>query len=156
MTTSNSTSSTQQKSVGDTAVDGLLAGIGAGLVMALFLLLVGLLNGDSVTAVFGRFDPGQTHNWLTGLIVHLAVSSIYGILFGLLYLLVVRIRPSLMRFSWLLGLVYGLLLYAIAQTALATGVDSGLRQLTAVNLIMSHAVYGVVVGYLMGRVARSA
>jgi hypothetical protein len=151
MTTSNSTHSYKQKSIGDTAVDGLLAGIGAGLVMALFLLLVGLLNGDSATAVFGRFDPGQNQLWLTGLIIHLAVSSIYGILFGLLYLLAVRIRPSLGRFSWLLGLAYGLLLYAIAQTALATGVDSGLRQLTAVNLLIAHVVYGVVLGYLVRR-----
>ena len=151
MTTSNSTSSYKQKSIGDTAVDGLLAGIGAGLVMALFLLLIGLLNGDSATAVFGRFDPGTNKQWLTGFIVHLAVSSIYGILFGLLYLLVVRIRPSLFRFSWLIGLAYGLLLYAIAQTALATGVDSGLAQFTAVILLLAHVIYGLVLGIILGR-----
>ena len=150
MTMSNSTSSYQQKAIGETAVDGLLAGIGAGLVMALFLLLMGLLNGDSAAVVFGRFDVGQNHLWLTGFIIHLAVSSIYGIVFGLLYLLMVRIWSPVVRFSWLLGLVYGLLLYAIAQTALATGVDSGLRQLTAVNLLIAHVVFGVVLGYLMG------
>jgi hypothetical protein len=151
MTTSNSTSSNQQKSIGETAVDGLLAGIGAGLVMALFLLLVGLLNGDSAAVVLGRFDPGQNHLWLTGFIIHLAVSSIYGILFGLLYLLLVRIRPPLVQFSWLLGLAYGLLLYAIAQTALSTGADSGLLQFTAVHLLIAHAVYGVVLGFQIGR-----
>lgn len=151
MTTSNSTSSYQQKSMGDTAVDGLLAGIGAGLVMALFLLLIGLLNGDLATAVFGRFDPGQNQQWLTGLVIHLAVSSIYGIVFGLLYLVLIRIRPSWARPSWLLGLAYGLLLYGVVQTALATGIDSGLVQFTAVILLLAHAIYGVVLGIILGR-----
>lgn len=151
MTTSNSTSSYQQKSMGDTAVDGLLAGIGAGLVMALFLLLIGLVNGDLATAVFGRFDPGQNQQWLTGLVIHLAVSSIYGIVFGLLYLVLIRIRPSWARLSWLLGLAYGLLLYGVVQTALAMGIDSGLVQFTAVILLLAHAIYGLVLGILLGR-----
>ena len=151
MTTSKATSTYQQKSLGDTAVDGLLAGIGAGLVMALFLLLIGLLNGDLATAVFGRFDPGQNQQWLTGLVIHLAVSSIYGIVFGLLYLVLIRIRPSWARLSWLLGLAYGLLLYGVVQTALATGIDSGLVQFTAVILLLAHAIYGLVLGIILGR-----
>ena len=151
MTTSKATSTYQQKSLGDTAVDGLLAGIGAGLVMALFLLLIGLLNGDLATAVFGRFDPGQNQQWLTGLVIHLAVSSIYGIVFGLLYLVLIRIRPSWARFSWLLGLAYGLLLYGVVQTVLAMGVDSGLVQFTAVILLLAHAIYGLVLGIILGR-----
>ena len=151
MMTSKATSTYQQKSLGDTAVDGLLAGIGAGLVMALFLLLIGLLNGDSATAVFGRFDPGQNQQWLTGLVIHLAVSSIYGIVFGLLYLVLIRIRPSWERLSWLLGLAYGLLLYGVVQMALATGIDSGLVQFTAVTLLIAHAIYGLVLGGILGR-----
>ena len=151
MTTSKATSTYQQKSLGDTAVDGLLAGIGAGLVMALFLLLIGLLNGDLATAVFGRFDPGQNQQWLTGLVIHLAVSSIYGIVFGLLFWVLIRIRPSWARLSWLLGLAYGLLLYGVVQTALATGIDSGLVQFTAVILLLAHATYGLVLGILLGR-----
>lgn len=137
--------------MGDTAVDGLLAGIGAGLVMALFLLLIGLVNGDLATAVFGRFDPGQNQQWLTGLVIHLAVSSIYGIVFGLLYLVLIRIRPSWARLSWLLGLAYGLLLYGVVQTALAMGIDSGLVQFTAVILLLAHAIYGLVLGIILGR-----
>ena len=151
MTTSKATSTYQQKSLGDTAVDGLLAGIGAGLVMALFLLLIGLLNGDLATAVFGRFDPGQNQQWLTGLVIHLAVSSIYGIVFGLLYLVLIQIWPSWARLSWLLGLAYGLLLYGVVQTALATGIDSGLVQFTAVILLLAHAIYGLVLGIILGR-----
>lgn len=151
MTTSNSTSANQQKSLGDTAVDGLLAGIGGGLVMALFLLLIGLLNGGSATAVFGRFDPGQNQQWLTGLVIHLAVSSIYGIVFGLLFRVLIRIRPSWARLSWLLGLAYGLLLYGVVQTALAMGIDSGLVQFTAVILLLAHAIYGLVLGIILGR-----
>lgn len=151
MTTSKATSTYQQKLLGDAAVDGLLAGIGAGLVMALFLLLIGLLNGDLATAVFGRFDPGQNQQWLTGLVIHLAVSSIYGIVFGLLFRVLIRIRPSWARFSWLPGLAYGLILYGVVQTALATGIDSGLVQFTAVILLLAHAIYGLVLGIILGR-----
>ncbi|HFQ92626.1 MAG TPA: hypothetical protein ENK32_01335 [Anaerolineae bacterium] len=150
MATTNS-SSAQNKRVGDTAVNGLIGGIIAGLVMALVLLAAGFLNGESPAVVLQRFDPAQANNWLVGLLTHLAVSAVYGLVFGLIALGLLRIRPSLARFSWLMGLIYGLVLYGIARAAFLSGVNSGLAQFTAVYLFVSHAVYGLVLGFIIGR-----
>ncbi|MCA9957294.1 MAG: hypothetical protein KC434_21345, partial [Anaerolineales bacterium] len=67
-----------EKTTGDTAVDGLIAGLVAGLTMGLFLTLGGLLNGRQPLETLSFFDPARAGSWLTGLLAHLAVSSIYG------------------------------------------------------------------------------
>lgn len=141
----------REQTWGDTAVDGLLAGLIGGVLMTLFLALVGWAGGAPPQATVALFDPAQTGNWLSGLLAHLAVSAIYGLVLALLLRGVRRIRPSWARFSWLLGLAYGLLLYGVVQTALATGIDSGLVQFTAVILLIAHAIYGLVLGIILGR-----
>ena len=151
MATTNSSPSVQNKSIGDTAVNGLIGGIGAGLVMALLLLIAGFLNGEAPTTVFQRLDPINANSWMVGVLTHLAVSAVYGLIFGLILMGLVRVRPSLARFGWLIGLIYGLVLYAIARTALLSGIDSGMAQFTAVHLFISHAVYGLVLGFIIGR-----
>lgn len=93
--------SRQRRTTSDAAVDGLLAGIGAAIIMALFLLAAGFLSGDSPAIVLGRFDPLEGGSPLTGLLTHLAVAAIYGLVFGLIFLALVRLRPSLMKFGWL-------------------------------------------------------
>ena len=97
----------KHKTMGDTAVDGLLAGILAGLGMAAYLVLAGLLTGVAPAVMLGRFDPRQAGNWLTGSVAHLAMSGVYGIIFALLFWGLVRLRPSLARWGWLLGLALG-------------------------------------------------
>ena len=141
----------KSKTIGDAAIDGLLAGIGAGLVMALLLLVVGALSDDSPVTVMERFDPVGSQNLATGLLTHLAVSSIYGAIFGLLFLALVRLRPSSPRFGWLAGLIYGLVLYAIAQVGISAGADTGLADYSAPVLLPAHAVYGLVTGFVIGR-----
>lgn len=140
-----------KKGIGDRAVDGLLAGIGAGVAMAIFLLVVGLISSESPATILSRFDPVNASNMITGLLTHLAVSAIYGVIFGLLVWAIVQVKSSLLRFGWLVGLLYGVALYAIAQGAFWAGVDSGLMQFTAVVLFLAHAVYGLVLGMLVGR-----
>jgi hypothetical protein len=71
-----------QSSWGDTAVDGLLAGVGAGALMAAFLLAAAGMAGQDWQSVLRQFDPGLTPAPLTGLVTHLAVSGVYGILFA--------------------------------------------------------------------------
>ena len=151
MTLPDRSSTMPKKMIGDRAVDGLLAGIAAGGIMALFLVADGWLNRESAATVLGRFDPVTANNLVTGSLTHLAVSAIYGMLFGILIWGLGRIRPSLLRFSWLLGLLYGLVLYAVAQFAFQAGVDSGLKQFMAVLLLLAHAVYGLSLGYILGR-----
>ena len=75
---------------GDAAIDGLFGGLLAGVVMAVFLVVAGLAVGDSPGEVLARFAPGGAQSPLGGLIAHLAVSGIYGALFGLGCQLVAR------------------------------------------------------------------
>ncbi len=49
----------RQASLGEAAVDGLLAGIGAGAAMAAYLVLAGLLMGEAPGVMLGRFDPAS-------------------------------------------------------------------------------------------------
>lgn len=151
MTTQDLSAPIKRRSVGDSAIDGLLAGIGAGLAMALFLLVAGLLSSVTPAEVIGRFDPAQTNSVVTGLFTHLAVSAIYGVIFGLLFLALIRLRPPLTRYGWLAGLIYGLLLYAIARGAIGAGVDSGLANYSVTVLLLAHAIYGLVTGMVIGR-----
>jgi hypothetical protein len=151
MTIQNISAPTKQRSVGDSAIDGLLAGIGAGLVMALFLLVTGLVSGISPAEVIGRFDPVRANSVVTGLFTHLAVSAIYGVIFGLLFLALARFRPAWTRYGWLAGLVYGLVLYVIARSAILAGVDSGLADYSTTILLLAHAVYGLFTGLVIGR-----
>ena len=46
---------TGTKSSGDAAVDGLLAGLGAGIAMAAYLIVAGVLGGESPVLVLSRF-----------------------------------------------------------------------------------------------------
>lgn len=151
MTKRELSTSMKSKTIGDAAIDGLLGGIGAGLAMVLLLVIVVAMGGGSPAAVMERFDPLGSYNVVTGTLAHLAVSAIYGALFGLLFLVLIRLRPSLLRFGSLAGLVYGLLLYAIARSAFLTGIDSGLAYYSTPVLLLSHALYGLVTGTVIGR-----
>jgi len=135
-----------KKSLGDTAVDGLVAGLPAGLAMAIVLALAGLLSGTPLLVTLGYFDPAQAGNWLTGLLAHLAVAAIYGVVFALLMGMVDWIRPSLSRLVVLWGGVYGLVLLAVAYGVWFTAVASPLAQIAAWQMAAAHVVYGLGLG----------
>jgi len=141
----------REKTMGDTAVDGLLAGLVGGAAMALFLAAAGWLAGAPPLTTLAYFDPAQTGSWLTGLLAHLAVSAIYGVGFGLLWGVVGRIRPSLARWGWLLGLGYGLLLWLVALGLVVTAVGAPLAQIPAWQFGLTHLIYGLVLGFWLGR-----
>lgn len=132
---------------GDTAVDGLIAGLGGGVLMALFLALVGWAGGTPPQATLALFDPAQPGNWLSGLLAHLAVSAIYGLILALLLRGVGRLRPSLAKRPWLWGAVYGLLLWSLATGAVLTAVASPLEQIPAVEFVLAHLLYGLAAGH---------
>ena len=46
----------KDKTIGDAAIDGLLAGIGAGLAMALLLLIVGALSGGISFVIYRAIE----------------------------------------------------------------------------------------------------
>ena len=142
----------RERTWGDTAVDGLLAGFVGGLLMGLFLGVAGWLNGGSLLATLGYFDPAQTGSWLTGLLAHLAVSAIYGVGLALLLRVVGWIRPSLTKLAWLFGGLYGLLLWGLAVGVVLTAVDSSLAQIPAWEFGLAHLLYGLVAGYRLQKV----
>jgi len=141
----------REKKRGDTAVNGLIAGILAGLVMAAYLVLAGVLSDVPPAVMLGRFDPALEARWLNGTLAHLAVSSVYGVVFAFLFAAMVHIRPSLLRFGWLLGLVYGLALLTMARGVVLPIADSSLLQISTGHLLIAHAIYGLLLGFEIGR-----
>jgi hypothetical protein len=137
------------KSFGDLAVDGLLQGLAAGAIMLAFLLGVGMLEGVAPAAVLARFGLPGSATAVTGLLGHLAVSAVLGLVWGVLYGELLRRVPAP---AWLLGGVYGLLLYAGAALFVVSA--TGLADFAPWQLLMAHVAYGVTLGWLSGRVVR--
>jgi len=139
------------RTFGDAAVDGLLAGAGAGFVMAAYLWVVGLVQGLPAATVLGRFDPGPAASPLTGALVHLAVSGVYGAIFGLGWRLSGSL-PLLRRVPvWALGTAYGLLLLGVAWLVILPGTGALVRDVPLPHLALAHLLYGATLGILAGR-----
>lgn len=135
----------------DAIVDGLFRGVVAGLAMLVVLALAGLTYGDSPLGVVARFDPAGGEGALVGLLAHLAVSGIYGALFGLLSIPVLR-RAS--RPAWAplaLGAVYGLLLALVAHYVLLPGVESPLLGIPMLQFSLGHLLYGLILGFFASK-----
>jgi hypothetical protein len=131
----------------DALINGLLSGILAGAIMLVFLFLVGLLNGTSLTETLLRFSiPGQPSSPITSLLMHLGMSSVYGAFYGMLYKLVPRI-PKAGPARWLSGAVFGLLLYLFATLLLLPNFESSLADISSPVFLTAHLAYGLVLGH---------
>lgn len=134
-------------SAGDAAAAGLLHGLAAGLAMAAVLAAAGLLAGRTPASTLAAFSLSQqpaVSSAVTGLLGHLAVAAVYGLIWGLAWR-VIGGRTAIP--AWLGGLVYGLLLWGGAQL-LVRSFGSGLAQLAPWALLAGHLVYGLTVGWL--------
>jgi hypothetical protein len=131
----------------ETAIDGLGYGFLAGLVMMVVLFGFGLFQGSSPAEVLDRFAPPLAERGtLTAGLAHLAVSAVYGAIFGLLWSqLATRRLPG-----WLVGLAYGLVLLLVARFLQVSMPDEALN-LPFVQLLVAHLVYGGSLGGLFGR-----
>jgi hypothetical protein len=142
-----------QSSLGDVVIDGLLKGILAGAAMLLYLLVTGLLLGEDPALMLARFSPEGGATPFLGSMIHLGVSAIYGVFFGLIcWFLFWRRRSSPTR--WILvfaGLAYGLALWLIAQFLLLPGTGSSMAQFAVGNLAIAHLLYGALLGLLVSR-----
>lgn len=141
----------QKKTIGDVAVDGLLAGMTAGLVMAGVLLVLRLLDGAGVAETLGRFDPGSNNSPIVGGLMHLAVAGLDGALFALAYHTLRRRLPVLGHYSWLAGAAYGLVLWLVAQSVLMRDLNAGLAVIAPWQFALAHLAFGIVLGYAIGR-----
>lgn len=146
MSTSNSVN-VRPASAGDAAVAGLLHGLAAGLAMAVVFVVAGLLRGQGPAGTLAAFTlSGQpvAANALTGLLGHLAVAAVYGLVWGLAWRAIGR-RIAIP--AWLGGFVYGLLLWGVAQV-LVRSIGASLALIAPWALLAGHLVYGVMLGFL--------
>ena len=136
-------------SAGDAAVGGLLHGLAAGLAMAVFLVAAGLVQGQTPASVLGVFTISGEPNVLAGLLGHLALSAVLGLVWGVLYGSLLR-RLSVP--AWVLGAAYGLALY-VGAAIFVVGA-TGLAAFAPWQLLAAHALYGLTLGLLSGRMIR--
>ena len=139
--------------LGENAVDGLLTGIAAGLAMAVYLACAALILNEGIDIMLGRFAPEPESMLLTGILLHFATSGIYGMVFGVLNRWVERILNN--QITWLFGLVYGFLLWFLAQFVYLPGTGSRLLEIPVIHFLIAHLVFVVVLGsFLHWRVTR--
>lgn len=156
MTESKNYTLGRQKSAGDVAVDGLLAGLLAGALMAALLVLAEFFAGTGVTETLGRFDPSGSGAPMAGVLFHLAVSGIYGVVFALVFRFLARRRPRLLRHGWLIGGAYGVLLWAAARFVFVSSFNNSLAETAALLFLLAHILFGLVLGLLLTRMERGA
>jgi hypothetical protein len=137
--------------ISNRAVDGLIYGLISGVAMVLSLAAFALRSGETPGAYLEHFSAGGLTSPIQGLLSHLAVSAIYGVLFGaLIWSMLIRFSPAKIT-SIIGGLVYAAVLLLLAQTAILPGTGSPLAQLTFWQWALAHAVYGLVLGSLFAR-----
>ncbi len=141
--------------IGDSAVDGLFSGMLAGLFMEIYLILSGWFSGLSLVDALIRISPIQGLPPASSVLLHFSVSGIYGLLFGLAVYWLARnmFDPKWLAFGrplqwwgWLIGLVYGMILLAVAVLVVLPDSASPMGQIPFIHLIFAHLVYGLVLG----------
>lgn len=140
----------KETTTGDAAVDGLLSGMVAGILMAVYLVAVGLFAGEGPGIVLGRFAPGEVASPLAGSLSHLAVAGVWGIIFNLGWRLVARGRLGRLP-HWLAGLLYGLVLLLVADVIVLPGTDIPLQEILFLNFAVAHVIYGLTLGMVLHR-----
>jgi hypothetical protein len=144
------------KSVGDWAVEGLLDGIGAGIIMLAVVVAFEFVRGVAPLVTLGYFDlgpdlKGAAASPLIGGLTHLAVSGVYGIVFGIVGMLVARTFAGRMNpVVWLtLGAIYGLLLFGIAQWIVLPRTNFPLELVPIWTFGFVYVLYGLVLAWLL-------
>lgn len=138
-------------SVSNLAVDGLLYGLVSGTAMFLSLAAFALLSGNTPRLLLEHFGISGLASPMQGLLSHLAVSAIYGILFGVLIWPMLRKFSSARFVGLVAGLLYGVLLLILAQIAILPGTSSPLGQIPLWQWVLGHLIYGLVLGSLFGK-----
>ena len=132
-------------STGDAAVNGLFNGLLGGLAMAAVIVIFSLLGGKGL-GYLTYFSSGAPVLPLLGFVMHLAVSSIYGMLYGL-----GRRWARLDRLTWLptwlAGLVYAMGLWVFAVALLLPATKSLIQSMPWVVFFTGHIAFGLVLGF---------
>lgn len=137
---------------GDAAVDGLFGGLWGGLVMGLYLVVAGFGLGESLAQTLSRFSLVEPGNAISGVFAHLAVASLYGTIFGLIFRALLLIPTFAARrplASWLAGVLYGLVLLAVSWFVQLQGDQLPPGSFLPVHWAVAHLIYGFVLGLSM-------
>lgn len=140
------------RTIGDGAVDGLFSGLAAGIWIGSFYLVLGLAQGKTFKDVLNVLVIGRTITPAAAVLVHLSISGIFGVLFGVVVHLYQQVRGaprSVMGYA-AAGLGYGLLLALVARFVLLPGSGSFMESLGWLPLIGLHELYGWSLGMLIG------
>jgi hypothetical protein len=140
----------ETKTTGDRVVDGLLAGLVGGVVMAVYLFLVSLVEGEGPAVMFGRFSPDGQGSAVIGLLLLLAIAAICGAIFGLGYSATGRLWPNWLPL-WPVGIAYGLLLLLVARLVLLPTTGAAFDEISTWQLALTNTLYGLALGWLVGR-----
>jgi len=132
----------ERGSLGEMAVEGLFAGIAAGIAMLVYLVVSGMLAGVTVGVMAGRFSIQVPPNPVQGALLHLAVSGIYGMIFGIIWNLLGG-RVS----AWVAAVLYALALFLLGRFVLLPGAGSPLLEITPLHFALAHLVYGLGLGF---------
>lgn len=143
--------SENKTSLSNLAVDGLIFGLVSGAAMLLSLAAFALLSDESPGDLLELFSVAGLVSPVLGMLSHLAVSAIYGVLFGVLIWPVLRRFSSRKIIGWLGGLAYSADLLILAQTEILPGTNSPLGQIPNWQWALGHGIYGLVLGGLFSR-----
>jgi hypothetical protein len=83
--------------------------------------------------------------------MHLAVSGFYGVGLALILRLLAGRRVAANQHGWLLGGIYGILLWLAARLVILPGLNPALGDIATLNFLAAHVLYGLILGYLLGR-----
>jgi hypothetical protein len=144
-----------ERKLSDAALDGLFGGLVGGAAMAAYLVAWGLITGLGAGVVLGMFDPRERGVALSGALTHLAVASVYGILFGLIWW-ALRRGLRLGAPAWLAGAIYGLALLAVAKAVVLPAAGSPLAEIPTLHFAVAHLIHGAVLGFLSERIGAPA
>jgi hypothetical protein len=134
-----------------------IAGLGGGIAMAIVAALIAIsrqgdiwLEAKQIAAVvYGPAAITQpalaTNAVLLGSLLHLIVSALLGLLFGLLSHRVLRLTTDF-GMALLTGMIYGMLIWLLAYFVILPQIDAALLETYVPAYIVQHIVYGVVTG----------
>jgi hypothetical protein len=135
----------------DVIIDGLFNGIQAGLLMGTYLAVALIASRQGLAPFLNDLSQLTGTGPLTSVFFHLAVSGIYGALFGGISKLV-SIKWPASTSAWPnqgLGVIFGALLYLFANTILLPETRELLKGLQPIHFLIAHLIYGWALGLLM-------
>ncbi len=129
----------------EAALNGAFYGLLAGVFMELYVLLAGMVVADSDWAYVRYLDLAHSGSPWQIVITQLALSVLMGAVFGLVCfwsrLVQERVLPT-----WLAGLAYSMLLWALSAALILPEDHYTLSTLSSVYLLFAYMVYGLLLG----------